>query len=194
MTSDKSCMACRFYTAVEPGGSYPENPACRPCVGYSEFQPRRPKPDEQLDLFASTVEPRHVRLNLRPTSPPEAALPDGNPKTRFGMAKPPLALIPAAAKVLVSMAFGDGASKYGPANWRIDPVTASTYLNAAERHIDSWIDGEEAAADSGVHHLAHAAACLMILLDAQYAGTLNDDRPPKAATADLIKALTKSLT
>lgn len=120
-------------------------------------------------------------------------LPDGNPKTRFGVAKPQLSLIPGLARVLVAEAFRDGALKYGPANWRVDPVTTSTYLNAAERHIAAWQDGEEEAQDSGVHHLAHAAGCLMILLDAQAAGTLQDDRPPAAPTADLIKAKTRPL-
>lgn len=119
--------------------------------------------------------------------------PDTNPKTRFGMAKPPLGLIPGSARVVLSQAFADGVAKYGPANWRVDPVSASTYINAAERHLASWYDGEEAAQDSGVHHLAHAAACLLILIDAQMNGTLNDDRPPRAVTADLIKSLTKKV-
>lgn len=120
-------------------------------------------------------------------------LPDGNPKTRFGVAKPPLSLIPGLARVHLAEAFRDGAVKYGAANWRQDPVTTSTYLNAAERHIISWQDGEETAADSGVHHLAHAAACLLILLDAQSAGSLQDDRPTAAPTAELIREKTRPL-
>jgi len=119
--------------------------------------------------------------------------PDANPKTRFGMAKPPLSLIPGAARVQLAEAFRDGAAKYGAANWRIDPVSASTYLNAAERHLVSWQDGEEVATDSGVHHLAHAAACLLILLDAQASGTLQDDRPTPTVTADLIREKTRPL-
>ncbi len=121
------------------------------------------------------------------------ALPDDNPKTRFGVAKPPLSLIPGQARVLLAEAFRDGARKYGPANWRVDLVTASTYLNAAERHLISWQDGEENAEDSGVHHLAHAAACLLILLDAQASGTLKDDRPTPANTSRLIRENTKPL-
>lgn len=117
--------------------------------------------------------------------------PDTNPKTRFGLAKPPMALIPGTARVLLSQAFADGVAKYGPANWRESPVSASTYVNAAERHLTSWYDGEAVASDSGVHHLAHAAACLLILLDAEANGTMNDDRPPPGKTAELIKALTK---
>ncbi len=124
---------------------------------------------------------------------PTGSLPDSNPKTRFGMAKPPLSLIPGAARVHLAEAFRDGAQKYGPANWRVDPVSASTYLNAAERHLVSWQDGEEVASDSGVHHLAHAAACLLILLDAQASGTLQDDRPTPTVTGELIREKTRPL-
>lgn len=120
--------------------------------------------------------------------------PDSNPKTRFGMAKPPIGLIPGPAMVHMAEAFRDGTQKYGPANWRIDPVSASTYVNAALRHLLSWHDGEEEASDSGVHHLGHAAACLAILMDAQAQGTLIDDRPTTGTTASLIKERTRPLS
>lgn len=126
-----------------------------------------------------------------PTVP--SGLPDGNPKTRFGVAKPSLALIPGTALVQMATAFRDGATKYGPANWREDPVTTSTYVNAALRHLVSYYDGEDVAADSGVHHLAHAAACLAILLDAEAQGTLNDDRPVAGKTAEMIREKTAPL-
>jgi hypothetical protein len=138
--------------------------------------------DEQLELF-----PLETVL-------PTSAAPDGNPKTRFGMAKPPLSLIPATALVHMAEGFRDGAAKYGPANWRQDPVSTSTYLNAAYRHIAAWQDGEECDPVSGVHHLGHAADCLAILMDAQACNTLLDDRPPPAPTGDLIRAKTKPLT
>ena len=125
---------------------------------------------------------------------PRQALPDSNPKTRFGVAKPPLALIPAPAMLQMAEAFRDGAAKYGAANWRKDPVSASTYVNAALRHIVAWYDGEEVAPDSKVHHLGHAAACLAIILDAQLCGTLLNDRPPPAPTGDIIKVLTKPMS
>lgn len=121
------------------------------------------------------------------------AAPDGNPKTRLGMAKVPLALIPGPALVHMGEAFRDGAGKYGPANWRDEPVTTSTYVNAALRHILSYYDGETTAEDSGVHHLGHALGCLAIILDAEEQGTLNDDRPTAGRTAALIKEKTRSL-
>lgn len=94
----------------------------------------------------------------------------------------------------MSLAMGDGARKYGPFNWRASPVSTSTYVNAAMRHLISWWDGEEAAADSGVHHLAHAASCLAILMDAEANGCLQDDRPKAGVTSALIAEKTKPLT
>lgn len=98
-------------------------------------------------------------------------------------------LLPSPGLVKVALAMMDGAKKYGPYNWRDEGVGACTYLSAAERHIRGWLDGEEDARDSGCHHLAHAAACLLILMDAQEQGNLVDDRPPAGTTADLLESV-----
>lgn len=120
-------------------------------------------------------------------------LTDTNPKTKYGQAKPSIGLIPGPALLHIADAFADGAQKYGPANWRVDPVSTSTYFNAALRHLFAWYDGEGLAEDSGVHHLGHAAACLAILLDAEAQGTLIDDRPTAGKFAELTKKLTKTV-
>ena len=116
---------------------------------------------------------------------------DTNPKSVFGIAKPSVSLIPPSALLQTALAFRDGANKYTPYNWRRDPVSASTYIDAAYRHIMSWADGEEKSQDAGVHHLAHAMACMAILIDAQACGTLVDDRPTAGVAAEMIKAETK---
>lgn len=118
---------------------------------------------------------------------------DDNPKTVHGDAKPPLHLVPATGTLHEAMAFADGAKKYGAYNWREKTVSSTTYLGAAKRHIDSWFNGEDTDPVSGVHHLGHARACLNIILDAQAVGNLNDNRPPKAPIAELIRTLTKPL-
>ncbi len=115
--------------------------------------------------------------------------PDSNPKTRVGITKAPMHLVPSVPIIHESLAFADGAAKYGPFNWRDEPVSSSVYLAAAKRHLDAWFDGEDFAADSGVHHLAHVRACMAILLDAEAAGTLNDDRPTPGGAAALLGAL-----
>lgn len=109
----------------------------------------------------------------------ETKYPDGNPKSLQGAKKAPMQLVPAVATIYMAKAFADGARKYGPANWRETGVAASVYVAAAKRHIDLFYDGgEDVASDSKVKHLAHAMACLGILLDAEACGKLIDDRPP----------------
>lgn len=118
---------------------------------------------------------------------------DTNPKTVYGKAKPSISLIPASALIHCADAFRDGAGKYGPANWRDDPVSVTTYIDAAYRHLMDWFDGEEVADDSQVLHLGHAMACIAILIDAKEQGTLVDDRPKPGKAAEIIKRLTRSI-
>jgi hypothetical protein len=90
---------------------------------------------------------------------------DNNPKTRLGALKVPMHLVPPSAKIELAKALEDGGKKYGPYNWRDEPISMSVYYAAIQRHIDAWWDGEELAKDSGVHHLAHAMACCALLID-----------------------------
>lgn len=101
---------------------------------------------------------------------------DNNPKTPFGNEKLSVQHVPLAPVYLAGLAHYQGALKYGPFNWRFQHVSASTYIEAARRHIGHWAGGEENAKDSGIHHLAHAVASLNILMDAQLHDTLVDDR------------------
>lgn len=110
-----------------------------------------------------------------------------NPKDRIGAHKPPLHLIPPAAEILEAVVMGLGAKKYGPFNWRTTNVKASIYVAAARRHLAQWLDGQDDDPESGVSHLAHARACLGILLDAAATGHLVDDRPQPGAASALIE-------
>lgn len=118
--------------------------------------------------------------------------PDNNPKAAIGATKVPLHLVPPSAKYFLALALEDGAKKYGPYNWRDKGISISTYKAAAERHLDAFWDGEELAADSGVHHIAHAMACCALLLDALTVGKLIDDRPIEGASAELQKTYTEN--
>lgn len=100
-----------------------------------------------------------------------------NPKDLVGIKKVSTFVFPSAATLHGSHAMMYGAGIYGPYNWRDNDVRASIYLDACERHLLSWREGEEEALDSGVHHLGHAIACLAIILDAETTGNLIDDRP-----------------
>lgn len=109
-----------------------------------------------------------------------------NPKDKIGKSKPSIHLIPPVALIEEAVVFGLGASKYGPYNWRTTTVSAEVYVSAALRHILSWQDRQDIDPESGSTHLAHARACLAILIDAESEGRLVDDRPPGGTAAALI--------
>jgi hypothetical protein len=118
---------------------------------------------------------------------------DENPKDRVGVRKPPLHLIPPSAEILESVVMALGAKKYGAFNWRCSKVKASVYVAAARRHLVQWFDGCDDDRESGVSHLAHARACLGILLDALATGNLIDDRPPAGVSTELVELLTANV-
>lgn len=126
------------------------------------------------------------------TEPDVARTLQANPKDRVGAKKPPLHLIPASAEIMESAVMALGAKKYEPFNWRSEPVRASIYIAAARRHLAQWFDGEDHDAESGISHLAHARACLGILLDALAVDTCIDDRPLRGIATVLIEKLTRT--
>jgi Domain of unknown function (DUF5664) len=104
-----------------------------------------------------------------------------NPKDKLGASKIPLSLVPPIATLHTAAAMYIGAQRYGAYNFRQTKVLASIYIDAAFRHLTSWLEGEECASDSGVNHLGHASACIAILLDAKEHGCLIDDRTPPSS-------------
>lgn len=114
---------------------------------------------------------------------------DTNPKDLLGIKKVRLSLVPPSSIIYEASAFEDGADKYGPYNWREKKVRLSIYVDAFKRHVDQFWDGEDFAADSKKHHLAHAKACLGIIIDALETGNLVDDRPIKGPASRLIEEL-----
>lgn len=116
-----------------------------------------------------------------------------NPKDAFGLAKPPLRLIPAASLMFMARVFGLGAKKYGPLNWRKAGVRHTVYLEAALRHILQALDGEKVDPESGQPHEAHAMACMAIVLDAKSVGKLIDDLPTPGNVAAVIAELTEKM-
>lgn len=113
-----------------------------------------------------------------------------NPKDIVGSNKLPLHMVPTSMVALASLAFLNGALKYGRTNWRHTGVLASVYYSAAIRHLNAWWEGEEFD-EEGVPHLASALACIGIVNDAKMAGKLRDDRAFKGAG---YRALVNELT
>lgn len=115
-----------------------------------------------------------------------------NPKDLIGIKKPPLGLIPPVALIHESLAMKNGAAKYGPYNWRSNPVQCTIYIDACLRHLLAYQDGEDYASDSSVHHLGHARACLGIILDALATGNLIDNRPVAGKFSETVTSYTEA--
>ena len=115
---------------------------------------------------------------------------DTNPKDAIANGKIPLHLWPATATAMGAIGLLDGRFKYGNANWREAGVRASVYVSACQRHLAAWFEGEDTDPDSQLPHLAHALACLAILVDAQAAGKLTDDRQYPGGYRKLMDELT----
>src|ERR1700674_131625 len=103
---------------------------------------------------------------------------DTNPKDAVASNRIPLWLLSPIAKAHWALAQFAGMLKYGAWNWRSTGVRSSAYTSALSRHIDAYISGEEFDPVDGTKHLGNIMACAAILLDAEAAGKLTDDRPP----------------
>ena len=110
--------------------------------------------------------------------------PDGNPKTVFGVAKPDTWSIDPIAIYVMGMAMLQGNLKYGLYNYFDDPVSVSTYVGGAQRHLDLYRLGQENASDTDIEHLGHLMACAGILISAKYHGKLIDDRTKNIQMAE----------
>jgi len=103
-----------------------------------------------------------------------------NPKDAVGVKKwRQYTSTPSTAVWALGVAMLEGARKYGRHNYRVSPVRASVYVDAAKGHIDCFWEGEDVDPDSKLHHLVKAMASLAVLYDATIKGSWEDDRPPK---------------
>lgn len=115
-----------------------------------------------------------------------------NPKDAIGAAKPRFwSGISWHVLREVSIAFYEGALKYGRHNYRPAGVRGSIYFDAAMDHLTKWFEGEEFDMDTLVEgpdgqmfalpHISKAICCLIVLRDSQITGNWVDDRPPVTA-------------
>lgn len=131
----------------------------------------------QPPLIKRTPADEWIDLHLKKALP-------ANPKQHYGDKKLPLALVPFSFVAHVCVALFEGKEKYGLVNWRASKVEAMTYVSALSRHMMKWVNGERVDPVTKVHHLANAAACLAILLDAELNGSLIDNRPQACENTD----------
>lgn len=101
-----------------------------------------------------------------------------NPKDGLGGDRAPFSLVSDVATAEESLALAEGGLKYGVCNYRIMGISNRIYIDAMERHLAKYKNGEDRDAKTGVHHLASVRASTSIIFDAQMMGILNDDRGP----------------
>lgn len=94
---------------------------------------------------------------------------------KFDHDKLPLNLLSTEALNQTAAVLKFGAQKYAEHNWR-KGFTWSRPLAAAMRHLTAFNDGEDKDPESGLSHLAHAACCIMFLLEFEKTHPELDDR------------------
>ncbi len=101
-----------------------------------------------------------------------------NPKFYSGIQKVGQSNVSRVVIAEVAVAMTEGALKYGRHNYRVIPVRASTYFDAANRHLDQWWEGEDIDPESKLSHITKAITSLITLRDAMIHDCYIDDRPP----------------
>lgn len=94
---------------------------------------------------------------------------------KFDQDKLPLHLLSTEAMNQTAAVLAFGAEKYAAHNWR-KGFAWSRPLAAAMRHITAFNAGEDKDPESGLSHLAHAACCIMFLLEFEKTHKELDDR------------------
>lgn len=86
-----------------------------------------------------------------------------------------LDLLPVNALESVGKVLTRGAKKYAPNNWRKVPGWRWRYIGAAIRHIFAYLRGENFDLEWGLPHLAHAACCVLFVLELDLTNAPNPD-------------------
>lgn len=140
-------------------------------------------PDPALAHIAEVCAPRAALSQEEANKALEALrVPDagGTKRTdggmlRFNSGKLRMSLVPASLSRYTAAALGYGEIKYSANNWRRGGSWTSGY-ESLQRHLDSWREGEDIDAESGLPHLALAAFGIMLLIEFYDKGIGTDDR------------------
>jgi hypothetical protein len=84
---------------------------------------------------------------------------------KHDIGKPRYNLIPVFSNQELAKVLTFGAEKYGTENWRKVDNAEDRYLSAAMRHIEAYRMCKITDQESGLHHLAHANACLSFITE-----------------------------
>lgn len=83
---------------------------------------------------------------------------------KFDNHKPRMSLVPSSLNMEVAKVLTYGAKKYKVNNWRQVP-SLEPYINALERHLAAYKNGEDLDQESGLMHLSHLACNVAFLIE-----------------------------
>lgn len=89
--------------------------------------------------------------------------------------KIPVDLLPTEALLRIAEVLDFGRRKYSSHNWR-QGILYSRVIAAAMRHLLAYNNSEDKDPESNLSHLAHAACCIMFLLEFEKTHPELDDR------------------
>lgn len=95
--------------------------------------------------------------------------------TKYDGGKPDLSILSNVALNEIAKAFQFGANKYGRYNY-LGGFEWTRLISACLRHVYAFAWGEENDSESGIHHMAHAGACVIMILDHVLRGLGTDNR------------------
>jgi hypothetical protein len=95
--------------------------------------------------------------------------------TKYDGDKPIMAYLPPHATEQVAQVMTFGAKKYGGFNY-LGGISYTRLVSAGLRHLFAYLRGENNDAESDLPHLAHAAACCLMLLEMTVVRPDLDDR------------------
>jgi hypothetical protein len=120
--------------------------------------------------------------------------------TKYDSGKPRMSLVSPVAIIKLAEVMTDGEKKYSANNWRLG-FDWTRIVDAAQRHINIWNAGGDLDPDSKRSNLAHAMACIMMLLEFEETKSGIDDRyklspeliaklyPPKESLQTILKSI-----
>lgn len=94
---------------------------------------------------------------------------------KFDGGKPRWDLLPPDALDDVAKVLTYGAAKYAPRNWE-KGMDWGRLIAAQMRHLAAFQSGEDVDPESGLHHLAHASCCALMVHALFLRGAGSDDR------------------
>jgi deoxycytidylate deaminase len=94
---------------------------------------------------------------------------------KFDSNKPRMALVPASLGYEVGRVVTYGAKKYKVNNWR-KVKSQEPYINALERHLAAYKNGEVNDPESGLSHMSHIACNAAFLLELQDLPIIEGDK------------------